>query len=567
MKDVRVKSNAFIVDKNNDLRNDLSKKLKGEMTMRTDNLYLYALVHELTPVLERARIEKIHQPTQYELLFHLRTKNGNKKLLISIHPETFRFHLTERSFANPQQPKNFCTVLRKYLSGGMIVQVAQISRDRIVKLVIESYNAIGDLMTYTLYIELMGKYSNVVLVNNENVIIDSFKKIDETKSDARHVLPKLTYYLPEMPKLDDTFGFYLQPFLKKWLALHHYAPEMLLLAAKEPTGYYYKLVDGQAIYAFLALDDALEIKEKLTFSTLSQAIDVYYYEQTVAQQLKEKTRHLLHVTEQTYKRDRKKQKKLAAEYAAAQDFDRYQLIGNLLLAQQYALPTHAKTVRVTNYYDEAQAEIVIPLDERKTVVQNAQVYFKKYVKAKTALDKLQEQLTKNEKEIAYFETIQQSLRYADLHQAEEIAQELQEQGYIKTKSKVARKKKIPQYAKYDYEGITYLLGKNNLQNDYVTFKMRRKDYTWLHVKDAPGSHVLIMHRAPLNEEIVYIGALLAAYFSKMRESENVPVDYTLVQHVHKPTGAKPGYVIYREQKTMYVSPSLTNLQKYFSDFI
>jgi predicted ribosome quality control (RQC) complex YloA/Tae2 family protein len=524
-------------------------------------------MHELSAVLERARIEKIHQPTQYELIFHLRTRTGNKKLLMSIHPETFRFHLTERQFENPPQPKNFCVLLRKYLSGGMITKAAQIGRDRIVALTIESYNAIGDLVTYNLYIELMGKYSNIVLVNDEGVIIDAFKKVDETKSEQRQILPKLTYYLPEVSKMNDTFGFYLQPFLKKWLAHNEYKEELLLVAAQKPAGYYYKLQNGKAIYTFLAIDNVLEVKEKLTFATLSQAIDVYYYEQTIAQQLKEKTAHLLHVVEQTYKRDVKKQQKLTAEYEAATGFETYQHIGNLLLAEQYMLPAHAEVVELTNYYAEDQAVLTVPLDSGQNIVQNAQMYFKKYTKAKTALEKLQEQLAKNEKEIAYFETIRQSLMYADLQQAAEIADELVEQGYMKTKHKGKRKTKIPQYRTYVYGDITYLVGKNNLQNDYVTFKMRRKDFTWLHVKDSPGSHVLITKKAPLTAEALHVGALLAAYFSKMRASENVAVDYTLVQHVHKPSGAKPGYVIYREQKTLYVSPSVTNLQTYFTDFI
>jgi len=556
--------NDLKVNGDNRLAND---DVKGGLVMKTDNLTVYAMMHELHEPLVSARIEKIHQPTQYELTIALRTRKGNAKLLISIHPETFRFHLSERNFENPLQPKAFCLVLRKHLSGGMITNVQQIGHDRIIALDVESYNAIGDLVRYKLYVELMGKYSNVVLVDEADKIIDAFKKVDETKSADRHILPKLTYYLPAVPKKNEEQPFYIQPFLQKWLELNDETEDVLVEAAKQPTGHYYRLMNGKSVYAFLAIDNALEIKEKLTFPTLSEAIDLYYYEQTIAQQLKEKTRHLLHIVEQTYKRDQKKQKKLAAEYADAVDYERYQLIGNLLLAQQHVLPTHAPHVTLTNYYDEAQAQFEVQLDPQKTINGNAQAYFKKYTKAKTAIDKLQEQLAKNEKEIAYFETIHQSLQYADLQQAGEIAQELQEQGYIKSKQKVKTKSKKPQYSQYEYNGVVYLVGKNNLQNDYVTFKMKRKDYTWLHVKGAPGSHVLITSKAPLAEEVVYVGALLAAYFSKMRESENVPVDYTLVQHVHKPNGAKPGFVTYKEQKTLYVTPSLTEVQKYFDNII
>ena len=534
--------------------------------MKTDNLYLYALMQELDYLNQGARIEKIHQPTQYEITLNVRTKKGNKKLLISIHPETFRFHMTTRAFENPKQPKGFCVVLRKYLEGGVITKVEQLYHDRIIRLTIQSYNAVGDLVEYFLYTELMGKYSNLILVDQDEKIIDALKRVDITKSEYREVLPKLKYYLPALHENPQEFKFYLQPFLKAWLKQNNFTEEVLLLHAQTPKGYYYKLVNGKAIYSFLAIDAVIDIKEVLTFDTLSEAIDLYYYEQTIAQQLREKTMNLLHFVNQTVKRNDKKIKKLTKELHTAENYEQYQMIGNLLLAQQYTLSDYQKEVTLDNYYVEPLDKIHVQLNEQKTIVENAQQYFKKYTKAKTAIEKLQEQIQKTQAEINYFDTITQSLAHADLKQADEIREELVIEGYFKQKGTIKKQKKVPQFSTYHFAGVDYLVGKNNLQNDYVTFKMRRRDYTWLHVKDFPGSHVLITKKGTLDEDKLVAGALLAAYFSKMRESDNVAVDYTFVQHVSKPSGAKSGFVIYREQKTLYVTPSLTNMQKYFNDF-
>lgn len=535
--------------------------------MKTDNLYLYALMHELAYLNEGARIEKIHQPTQYEVTLNLRTKIGNKKLLLSIHPETFRMQMTTRSFENPMQPKSFCVVLRKYIEGGMITACEQLHQDRIIRLTIQAYNAVGDLVVYYLYVELMGKYSNLILVDQTEMIIDALKKVDITKSEYREVLPRLKYYLPKLQEQNQGFNYYVQPFLKQWLTTHDYNAEVLLLQAKTPKGYFYKLVDNKMVYCFfdIATVFADQLKEQIVFETLSEAIDLYFYEQNIHQQLKEKTTSLLTFVDQAEKRNKRKIKKLQQELANAENYEMYQMLGNLILTGQHLIAPRQKEVTLDNYYADPISKITIALDEQKTATENANQYFKKYNKGKTAIEKLHEQIAKTKAEISYFDTINQSLAFADLKQAEEIRQELTEEGYLKAKHRQMQTKKTPQFAQYSHQGVTYLVGKNNLQNDYISFKMRRKDFTWLHVKDFPGSHVLITKRPPLTDDELLAGALLAAYYSKMRESENVAVDYTLVQNVNKPSGAKPGFVIYREQKTLFVTPSLTNIKQFFEE--
>ena len=261
-------------------------------------------------------------------------------------------------------------------------------------------------------------------------------------------------------------------------------------------------------------------------------------------------------------KDQKKIKNLRKDLQAAEGYEQYQQYGNLLLAQQHQLENNVPKVEVIDYFSADQAKIEIPMDTRYGVAENAKRYFKRYTKSKTALVKVQEQLEKTASEMEYFETIQVALEQADLAAAEEIREELIRGGYIKRRRKDPLKPKAAKYQSFMVGDTKILVGKNNLQNDQVTMKERRKDYGWLHVKDFPGSHVLICTKNP-SEELQYAGALLAAYYSKMRASENVAVDFTLVQNVTKPTGAKPGFVIYKNQTTLFVTPTRSTMDAIF----
>ena len=538
--------------------------------MRFDNLYLYAMINELAILNIGARIEKIHQPTQHEVIINLRTANGNKKLLLSIHPETFRIHWSERSFENPKQPKAFCVVLRKYLEGGKLLKIEQLHQDRIVKITVESYDAIGDLKQYSLYLELMGKHSNLILVDEQGMILDSFKHIDITQSTYREIIPKRKYILPERSCLqtDPNFPFFLQPLLKQWLSQHEYKPHTLLLHAKNPKGYYYHNPQTKkSTVCFMDIATVFSVTEQaiesLVFPTLSEAMDTYYYQLTNRQQLQEKTSSLLQFVQSHEKKNQRKLKKLEKELTVAVDYEKYQQIGNLILTQQYKISERATEIALENYYNDPMEIIIVKLNPQLDASQNAQSYFKKYTKGKIAITKIAEQIAKTQAEIAYFETITQSLAQADLQQATEIRHELEQQNYLRIRRQKQKQLKPQlQYTEFTYNGVAILVGRNNLQNDYVTFKKKRKGFTWLHVKDAPGSHILICS-LEASSEVIEAAALLAAYYSKVRESENVAVDYTLVQNVSKPSGAKPGFVIYKEQKTTYVTPNLSNMLSKF----
>ncbi len=250
-----------------------------------------------------------------------------------------------------------------------------------------------------------------------------------------------------------------------------------------------------------------------------------------------------------------KTKKLKKDYERASKLDQFQLYGELLMANIYAFEKGVKEVTVTNYYSETGEEITIPVSERKTPIENAQSYYTKYTKAKNALVMVQEQLEKTTEEISYFEMLAQQVQQASPGDIEEIREELAEQGYLKLRHAKKKKKQVkPEPERYvSSTGVTISVGKNNKQNDMLTFKLAKRTDIWLHTKDIPGSHVVI-HSSEPDETTLREAATLAAYFSKARESSSVPVDYTEIRQVKKPNGAKPGFVIYFEQKTLYIDP-------------
>ena len=257
--------------------------------MKIDNLYTRALIAEMQYLHEGARIEKIHQPTQYEVLLHLRTMQGNKKLLLSIHPETFRFHMTKRTIENPMQPKQFCLVLRKHLEGGKITSIEQLAHDRHIKITVETYNSVGDEVKRFLYLEMMGRHSNLILTDEANQIFDVLKRVDITKNEYRELLPRLPYVVPPVQQKNPEQGlYYIQPFLKDWLALHNYQPEVLAMYALEPKGYYYRsLTSKKEFISFMDISDSLEkdAYEIIERETLSEALDIYFSDRVQKQQL------------------------------------------------------------------------------------------------------------------------------------------------------------------------------------------------------------------------------------------------------------------------------------------
>lgn len=559
--------------------------------MSFDGIFTYGMTNELQETLTGGRISKIHQPYKHELIFHIRSKGKNHKLLLSAHPSYARVQLTEHHDDNPSEPPMFCMLLRKHLEGGFIERFEQIGLDRVIVLHVRSRNEIGDEQTRKLYIEIMGRHSNLILVENETEqIIDGLKHLSPSVNSYRTVLPGHQYLLPpaqqklnpfDVTKEDilkhlrfqegkianqivDTFSGVSPLFAKEavhraGLANQETIPSTLLemfqliqahsftpqLTRKDGKEYFYLLelqhVDG----------------DMKTFDSLSELLDRFYFGKAERDRVKQQAADLERFVVNEKKKNENKLKKLTRTLEESQNAHKYQLYGELLTANIYAIKKGDKEATVINYYDEEGGEITIPLKTNKTPSENAQAYFTKYQKAKNAVEAVNEQIERTHEEIVYFDELIQQLSSASPKDLEEIREELVEGKYLRPKQKRNAKKKKPSAIQLEaYEssqGVPILVGKNNKQNEYLTTKAAARDDIWLHTKDIPGSHVVIRHKAP-DEQTLLEAAQIAAYFSKAKESSSVPVDYTKIRHVKKPNGAKPGFVTYDQQQTLFVTP-------------
>ncbi|MGB3261560.1 Rqc2 family fibronectin-binding protein, partial [Paenisporosarcina sp.] len=533
------------------------------------------------------RISKIHQPNSQEIVLHIRAAGKNSRLLISIHPSYSRIHITNEAIDNPSEPPMFCMLLRKHLEGGFISSITQLEMDRVIILRVESKNEIGDDMVRELHIEIMGRHSNVILIDPvRNLILDSLKHLSPSVNSYRTILPGQPHIAP--PKQDKVNPYEVdEASLNALLETDDVSKTILSqlagfspLQAKElafrlansnldkfeayrtfleefnqssPTGTYVEN-GNKAIFSSnkLAHIDG----ETIHYESLGLLLDKVYFARAERDRVKQQAGDLERWLQNELDKLKLKMKKLAKEKANAEKLETFQLHGELLMANLYTLEKGMTEAQVVNYYDEENAVITIPLSPRKTPVENAQSFYTRYNKAKTALLKTQQQMDKTKDDIDYLEMLQQQVLQASPQDIEEIREELAEQGWMKARIS-KKKKKVVKPTPENFvssTGLPISVGKNNKQNDYLTFKIANKSQTWFHTKDIPGSHVVI-HDTDPDETSILEAAGLAAYFSKARDSSSVPVDYTEVRHVKKPNGSKPGFVIYFEQKTVFVTPS------------
>lgn len=560
-----------------------SKTNERGIQMAFDGLFTKAMVDELL-VLKEGRISKIHQPNNQELIFLIRAKGQNYRLLMSIHPSFSRIQLTEEVITNPPEPPLFCMVLRKHLEGGFITAIEQVETDRIITISIRAKDELGDDIERQLHVEIMGRHSNIILVDPaRNMIIDCFKHLPPSVNSYRTVLPGQSFIsAPSQNKLDP-FTLTEEQFLPIWQSAESGKDFVQQLSGFSPVNaneLFIRLqnaaheadifkdflqsfngihpvptiasIGKKNVYSATLLTTADETL--YTFDTLSRMLDKVYFERAERERVKSQAADLERWLDNEITKLQTKVKKLTRETEAASKLDTFQLYGELLTANSYHIQKGDKEATVDNYYEQGTT-VTIPLDQRKTPIENAQQYFKRYSKAKTALVMIAEQLEKTAEDIAYFEMVKQQVIQASPDDIAEIREELAELGFMRARR--GRKKPKPKRpAPETYRsttGIDISVGKNNKQNDYLTFKLAHRQHIWLHTKDIPGSHVVIHDNNP-DEQTIIEAATLSAYFSKARESSTVPVDYTEIRHVKKPNGSKPGFVIYFEQKTVYVTP-------------
>ena len=540
--------------------------------MSFDGFFLHHMVEELRAELLNGRIQKINQPFDQELVLQIRSNRQSHRLLLSAHPVFGRIQLTETTFENPAQPSTFIMVLRKYLQGAVIESIEQIENDRIVEITVSNKNEIGDDIQATLIIEIMGKHSNILLVDkSSNKILEVIKHIGFSQNSYRTLLPGATYIAPPSTKA-------LNPFTIKDEKLFE------ILQTQELTA-----KNLQNLFQGLGRDTATELERQLLndklatfrnffeqetnpcltdksfscvpfstkieghFSSLSQLLDVFYKDKAERDRVKQQASELIRRVENELQKNRQKLKKQEKELQATENAEEFRQKGELLTTFLHQVPNDQDQVVLDNYY--TNQPITIALDKALTPNQNAQKYFKRYQKLKEAVKYLTELIEETKATILYLESVETVLNQAGLDEIAEIREELIQTGFIRRRQreKIQKRKKPEKYLASDGKTII-LVGRNNLQNEELTFKIARKEELWFHAKDIPGSHVVISGNLNPSDEVKTDAAELAAYYSKGRLSNLVQVAMIEVKKLNKPTGGKPGFVTYTGQKTLRVTP-------------
>ena len=539
--------------------------------MSFDGFFLHHMTEELRRELLGGRIQKINQPFEQELVLQIRSNRQSHKLLLSAHSVFGRVQLTETTFENPAVPNTFIMVMRKYLQGAVIEAIQQVENDRILEISVSNKNEIGDSVAVTLIIEIMGKHSNIILLDKASgKIIEAIKHVGFSQNSYRTILPGSTYVAP--PQTGS-----LNPFTVGDEKLF----EILHTEDLEPKRL-------QQIFQGLGRDTATELSGRLTadklktfraffasptqpslteksfsallfsdsktqMSTLSELLDTFYKDKAERDRVNQQASELIRRVENELEKNRKKLGKQEEELLATENAEEFRQKGELLTTFLHLVPNDQDQVELDNYY--TGEKIIISLDKALTPNQNAQRYFKRYQKLKEAVKHLTSLIEETRTTILYLESVETALAQASLTEIAEIREELIQTGFIRRRQreKIQKRQKPEKYLATDGQTII-LVGRNNLQNDELTFKMAKKDELWFHAKDIPGSHVVITGNLKPSDEVKTDAAELAAYFSKARLSNLVQVDMIETRKLNKPTGTKPGFVTYTGQKTLRVTP-------------
>lgn len=563
--------------------------------MPFDGVVTKAVTYELQDELTNGRISKIYQPTATELVFTIRNKRKNHTLLLSIHPTYARFHLTDDKYANPQEPPMFCMLLRKHLSGAIVESIEQNDLERIVTFHLKTIDEIGDSSRKTLVLELMGRHSNVIFLNEDQThIIDSLKHISATQNRYRTILPGYEYIPPPpqekqnplkingmdfIKKIDFNAGQIdkqivqtlsgVSPFIAREIVsraslgdVSAYEKAFLSFQTEVNQAHFNPIIYEGIREDFHVIEVGYLDGDKRSFESTNEMLDQFYSGKAERDRVKQQARDLDRFLKNERKKNERKLKIHENTIKKARNAAKYQRRGELLTAHMHLVKQGDPSVTVQDYYDPDQKEVTIPLQTDKTPSENAQAFFTRYRKLENSKKIVAREIRRTKQEILYLEQLIQQLMIARESDIEEIRDELRDGGYLRKQRRSKRKQsKRPKPEEFiSSEGIPIFVGRNNKQNEYVTQRLAHRNDMWLHTKDIPGSHVIIRSHEP-SDQTIQEAAELAAYFSQAQQSASVPVDYTLIRHVKKPNGAKPGYVTYDNQKTLYVTPQKKNIEK------
>ena len=572
--------------------------------MALDGVCLSIIAQKLSQDYSGARVEKISQPARDCVIISLRHKNGNEKLLISAGAMGARIHFTKNQPENPPVPPMFCMLLRKHLSGGKLLGVRQLGLDRVLFLDFEVLNEFADPVTFSLCVEIMGHNSNIILINDNGHIVDSIRRVNADVSSVRFVLPGVKYELPpqqdkknlfkanpeeiredilscgQIPLCKVLLNLYsgLSPIICREAAFYSARNTDILsdelsddmfdrlfffisqlkkyLCAPVPSALYDQNRTPKD-FSFFPIHQYGHTMTLKSFESLDALLDDFYTERDRLERVRQKSGDLLKTVVNISDRITRKLANQRQDLEKCKDKENLRRKGDILYANLSAIEKGHSSVKLIDFYDEAQSEIEIELDVKLTPAQNAQKYYTEYRKADTAEKKLKELIAAGEAELSYIDSVFDTLsRASSESELAAIREELYQQRYIRKKADKKQVKTSIPYLKYlSSDGFTILCGRNNIQNDKLTLKESSKNDIWLHTQKIPGSHTIILTDGKtVPDTTLEEAACIAAYNSKARNSAKVAVDYTAVRNVKKPSGAKPGMVIYDFYKTAIVTP-------------
>lgn len=555
--------------------------------MPIDGVFLNTLIKELKTKIENGKIRKINQINKYDIVFSIRCNGENLNLLISSSPKYSTINLTNKIYTTPKSSFMFNIILKKYIINGTIKEVLQIENDRIVKLIINNRDELGDMQNFELIIELMGKHSNISLVDSSNnKVLDSIKHLSINNNSYRTLLPNSIYKFPPKDEIKlNPFNFEFHNF-KKVLSLIQINESMyskifqgvstqlskfifnlisdktieekfsqlkILFENIKPKPIIYKFKDNyKDFYCF----DINSYEEKFEVENLNILLDEFISNKNISDELNSKIENIRKIVQPIIQKSNKKIEIYKSILKESENKNQFKLYGDLISSNIYMLKGGEESLTVQNYFSESLEEITIKLDPKLNASQNIEYYYKKFKKLKKSETINKQNISDCLYEIEYLNSVLTNLnKIENESDITEIREELIKSGYLKNiKSKT--KNEIVKSQPYHYvtsNGISIFVGKNNIQNESLTFKIAKKDFTWFHVKNIPGSHVIIAHTNP-NDKLIEIAGKLAAFYSKASTSSNVPVDYTKIKNVKKMPHAKPGMVTYTSQNTIYITP-------------
>lgn len=573
--------------------------------MALDGAFLYAVKSE-TEFLKGSRVEKVYQPSRDEIIIGLRTRQGAYRLLISANANNSRVHITKISVDNPKTPPMFCMLLRKHIGGGKLIDIRQDGLERILYLDFECVNELGDVVTITLACEIMGRCSNLVVINQEGKIIDSIKRVDPEMSRERIILPNTCYQLPpreerlnfleadkitianrikstepaELSKALIKVFEGISPILAREWA--YYTSKGEYLKSSDITPEHINrlmlkiekcrdmLLNGKCCFTVVKDNDGIlkdfsfiniqqygNLMQTCEYNSASELLDAFYAQRDLAVRMKQRANDLFKLLINLNERISRRIAVQSEELEQCGNRDIYKLYGDLLSAEIYKIHKGDTVLVTNNFYDENYPEIEIKLDAVKTPSQNIQHYYNEYKKSSTAEKKLAEQIEKGKEELQYIDSVFDALTRATTeNEITQLRLELSEQGYIKSSFRKGKpEKSLPPLEYKSSDGFTILVGRNNIQNDKLSLKLAEKSDIWLHTQLITGSHVLILTDGETPpDKTVEEACIIASVNSRGKDSNLVPVDYCLAKYVKKPSGAKPGKVIFTNYKTAFVKP-------------